>query len=58
MPPRQQQYQHPNIICPRCKRPWSDAMWKILDWANAQDDDTANVPCDECGHVIEMQRDG
>jgi hypothetical protein len=32
-------------------------MWSILDWANAQDDDSADVPCDECGHVIEMHSD-
>jgi hypothetical protein len=48
--------QHPNIICPRCQRRWSDAMWNIVDQANAQDDDSASVPCDGCGHIIELRK--
>ena len=31
-------------------------MWDILDWANAQDEDSASVPCDECGHIIELRK--
>ena len=41
---------------PQCKRPWSNAMWDILDDANAQDEDRADVPCDQCGHIIEVRK--
>jgi hypothetical protein len=31
-------------------------MWDILDDANALDEDRADVPCDQCGHIIEVRK--
>jgi hypothetical protein len=32
-------------------------MWCIMDDANARDADSVAVPCDSCGHVIQVRRE-
>jgi hypothetical protein len=31
-------------------------MWDVLDQANAEDEDSATVTCDQCGRVVELRK--